>query len=61
RSGEPVEIFSDSEFLQNTYLEKPLILDLYERLIKNGFIGTNDNIPRNKEELFNILNNKKLS
>jgi len=59
--GEPIEIFSDSEFLQNTYLEKPLILDLYERLIKNGFIGINDNIPRNKEELFNILNNKKLS
>jgi len=58
KEGTPYEIFSDDELIFNSYLEKPLILEVYELLCKNGDIDYNfHNIaPRNKEELFKIIN-----
>lgn len=56
--GTPYEIFSDDELIFNSYLEKPLVLEVYEVLCKNGNINSrlHNNAPRNKEELFKILN-----
>lgn len=58
KEGTPYAIFSDDELIYNSYLEKPLILEIYEVLCKNGDVDFNlhNSIPRNKEELFEILN-----
>jgi len=57
KEGTPYEIFSDDELIFSSYLEKPLILEIYEVLCKNGDVDHNlHNVPRNKEELFKILN-----
>ncbi|MGV8981121.1 energy-coupling factor ABC transporter ATP-binding protein [Clostridium sp.] len=58
KEGTPYAIFSNDELIYNSYLEKPLILEIYEVLCKNGTIDLNihNNVPRNKEELFKILN-----
>ena len=57
KEGTPYEIFSDDELIFNSYLEKPLILEIYEMLCKNGDVDLklHNNAPRNKEELFEIL------
>jgi len=57
KEGTPYEIFSDDELICNSYLEKPLILEIYEVLCKNGDVDfmPHNNVPRNKEELFKIL------
>ncbi|MBZ9687096.1 ATP-binding cassette domain-containing protein [Clostridium estertheticum] len=58
KEGTPYAIFSDDELIVNSYLEKPLILEIYEVLCKNGEVNRKllNNVPRNKEELFKILN-----
>lgn len=57
REGTPYEIFSDDELILNSYLEKPLILEIYEVLCKKGDVDfkLHNSVPRNKEELFKIL------
>lgn len=55
REGTPREIFSDDKLIHECYLEKPLILEMFEFLCKNRKIAEDNNIPRNKEELFKIL------
>lgn len=55
KEGTPLEIFSDDKLINEAYLEKPLILEIYENLCKNGKTKTNSKTPRNKEELFQIL------
>ncbi|MBU3143714.1 energy-coupling factor ABC transporter ATP-binding protein [Clostridium sp. CF012] len=60
KEGTPYAIFSDDELILNAYLEKPLILETYEVLCKNRSIDPiHNNAPRNKEELFKILNRLK--
>jgi cobalt/nickel transport system ATP-binding protein len=56
REGSPYEIFSDDELISNSYLEKPLILEVFEKLHANGKINSNVQVPRNKQELFKIIN-----
>lgn len=58
KMGEPVEVFKDRNFLKNVYLEKPIVLEIYENLVEKGYIEVNNNIPRNREELIKILNKK---
>lgn len=57
KEGTPYAIFSDDELIFNSYLEKPLILEIYEVLCKNGDLGLehHNTAPRNKEDLFKIL------
>jgi len=55
REGTPYEIFSDEKLIQECYLEKPLILDMFQFLCDNSKITLANNIPRNKEELYRIL------
>ncbi|MCB2294459.1 ATP-binding cassette domain-containing protein [Clostridium algoriphilum] len=61
REGTPYEIFSDDELINNCYLEKPLILEIFEELRKSGKINTTATIPRNKGELFKILMDSNLN
>ena len=57
REGTPYEIFSDDNLIHECYLEKPIVLEIFEKLRDNGKITLDTNIPRNKEELYKILNN----
>ena len=61
REGTPYEIFSDDELIFNSYLEKPLVLEIYEVLCKNGDVDLNlhNKVPRNKKDLFKILSKEK--
>jgi cobalt transport protein ATP-binding subunit len=56
KEGIPFEVFSDDELIKDCYLEKPLILDLFQLLCKKYKLNVNDNIPRNKEDLYKIIN-----
>jgi cobalt/nickel transport system ATP-binding protein len=56
KEGSPYEIFSDDELISNSYLEKPLILEVFEKLHANGKINSDVQVPRNKKELFKIIN-----
>ncbi len=58
REGTPYEIFSDDKLINECYLQKPLILEVFENLIKSGTLESKEVIPRNKEELFEIINSK---
>lgn len=52
KSGNPLEIFQDIELLKISNLEKPLILQIYEKLKELNIISEQDIIPRNKKDLF---------
>jgi len=56
REGTPYEIFSDDKLIHECYLEKPLILEIFEKLRSNGKIDSNSSIPKNKQELVDIIN-----
>jgi cobalt/nickel transport system ATP-binding protein len=56
--GIPYEIFSDDKLINECYLEKPLVLEMFEVLRNSGTINFGDNIPKNKEELYKIIENK---
>jgi len=56
REGTPYEIFSDDKLIHECYLEKPLILEVFENLRKSGKINCDTKIPRNKQELFEVIN-----
>lgn len=55
KEGNPYEIFSDNELLESCYLQKPLILEVYENMIASGKLGTEVKAPRNKKELFEMI------
>jgi cobalt/nickel transport system ATP-binding protein len=57
REGTPYEVFSDDNLIHECYLEKPIVLEIFEKLRDNGKITLDNNIPTNKEELYKILNN----
>lgn len=55
KEGKPGEIFGDDELLSRTDLVKPLILEVYDELRKNGYLCKGAQIPRNREELFKVI------
>ncbi|BAH08082.1 energy-coupling factor ABC transporter ATP-binding protein [Clostridium kluyveri] len=55
KEGTPYEIFSDNKLIEECYLQKPLILEVFEALNESKKISWNNSIPKNKEELFKIL------
>ncbi|WP_368489801.1 energy-coupling factor ABC transporter ATP-binding protein [Clostridium sp. BJN0013] len=55
KEGTPYEIFSDNKLIDECYLQKPLVLEVFEVLNENNKISWNNSIPKNKEELFKIL------
>ncbi|OHD16571.1 MAG: hypothetical protein A2086_03940 [Spirochaetes bacterium GWD1_27_9] len=52
KTGSPQEIFFDNDILQKINIKKPLILEIFEKLNKGDIIN---NAPKNKEELFKII------
>ena len=61
REGTPYEIFSDDKLIEECYLQKPLILEVFENLIESGQITSFNEVPRNKEELFKIIQSSQLN
>ncbi|APM38095.1 energy-coupling factor ABC transporter ATP-binding protein [Clostridium kluyveri] len=55
REGRPYEIFSDNDLINECYLEKPLVLEVFEHLYRNGQISSSSKIPKNKQELFEMM------
>lgn len=55
KEGTPYEVFSDEELIHECYLEKPLILDMFQFLCNHNKIKMDNIIPKNKEELYNII------
>lgn len=57
--GTPLEIFSNQVLLSETDLEKPLVLEVVERLVTSGVLSEKDilphTVPRSKEQLFQLL------
>ncbi|MBK5242321.1 energy-coupling factor ABC transporter ATP-binding protein [Clostridium sp.] len=56
REGSPYEIFSDDELISNSYLEKPLLLEVFQKLLVSGKINSDAQVPKNKQELFELIN-----
>ena len=55
KEGSPEEIFTNIELLESSSLSIPVVLELYQELLKKGLIKDEKPIPRNKEALFNLL------
>lgn len=58
KEGTPYEIFSDDKLISECYLQKPLILEIFQNLISSGKIKFQESVPRNKKELLEIINSK---
>lgn len=57
--GTPFEIFSNQRLLDETDLEKPMVLEIIEKFVELGILSDKElqgrNIPRCKEELFTLI------
>ncbi|SHE40329.1 cobalt/nickel transport system ATP-binding protein [Desulforamulus putei DSM 12395] len=53
--GPPEEIFNDEHLIENTSLEKPLLLKIFQELQLGGYISQNITAPRNVNQLIKIL------
>lgn len=54
-TGSPKEVLQQQEILQVCKLEKPLLMEIYEHLVKHGFVLPQEQLPRRKEELLQLL------
>lgn len=52
---EPRTVFHDTDVLKKANLEKPMILDFYDRLVEKGVISRVENTPRTIDELDNLI------
>lgn len=55
KEGTPYEVFSDDKLIHDCYLEKPFILEMFELLSEKGKISLGESIPKNKDELYNLI------
>lgn len=55
KEGLPQDIFNNIDLLSSTNFTKPLLLELYEKLIQAGIIKHGDKLPKTKEELFDLI------
>lgn len=53
--GQPYDIFSNESLLKECMLEKPFVLEIFEKMKENNIINFSAKAPKNKEELFKIL------
>lgn len=51
RSGRPEEVLADEEILAQTNLEKPLVMQMFERLNEGRVLPENMPLPKNLKEL----------
>lgn len=50
----PISVFKDDLTLKRANLKKPILLEVYESLIRNKFIKDNNNFPKSIDEFNNI-------
>ncbi|HBE78412.1 MAG TPA: energy-coupling factor ABC transporter ATP-binding protein [Firmicutes bacterium] len=55
KEGAPEDIFRDEELLNNADLVKPFVLETYDELVKTGIINSETITPRNKNDLFALI------
>lgn len=55
KEGKPEEVFSDEGLMDECYLEKPYILEVFEALKNKKIISDECSYPRTKEDLFNMI------
>lgn len=55
--GTPVNVFRDDILIRKADLERPWLVDVYDLLIKKGCFSAEIPLPRNKEELFELMLN----
>ena len=48
-------VFRNAEVLKKANLEKPMVLDFYDRLVEKGVIDKVENTPRTIEELDELI------
>ncbi|MGD8189848.1 energy-coupling factor ABC transporter ATP-binding protein [Brevibacillus ginsengisoli] len=53
--GSPKQVLERQEILQACKLEKPLLMEIYEHLVKHGYVPSQEELPRRKEELLELL------
>ncbi len=59
--GNPIEVFSDNVLLEQTELLTPMVMDIFSELKLSGFLDENNEIPRSKDKLLEIIRNKRKS
>lgn len=55
REGTPENIFNEDELIEQASLKKPVILEIYNELKKNGHLDALSKQPKSKNELFELL------
>lgn len=58
--GTPLEIFRNQEILKEANLKPPVLMEVYELLIKNQLIGEGDSYPRTLQGLADLTERRKL-
>ena len=54
--GTPQEVFTDENLLKTANLEKPWVLEAYDRIVGNGLFMNNEyEIPKNKHRFYDLL------
>lgn len=53
--GTSAEVFLDDILIRKADLARPWLVEMYELLIKKGCLAQKTPLPRNKEELFNLM------
>lgn len=53
------EVFHSQEVLERANLRKPVLMEVYESLVKNGIMKEEENCPRNTKELDAFLSEKR--
>lgn len=54
--GSPLEIFKNSELLEKANLKRPLLLDVYEKLVEKELLREDGNYPNSIEAFNEMLN-----
>lgn len=55
KSGSPLEIFQDLEALNQSNLEQPMVIQMFEHLQEKGLLSTDAKQPHSMDELMNCI------
>lgn len=58
--GPVMEVFEDEQVLNQANLKKPVLLEIFNSLVKHGVLKEGGNCPRNAGELEMLLEAKKI-
>ncbi|PKM83119.1 MAG: energy-coupling factor ABC transporter ATP-binding protein [Firmicutes bacterium HGW-Firmicutes-14] len=58
--GDPESVFRDEILMYKTNLEKPWLVEIHEILLKKGCFPADSSMPRNRDELYQLLRNNNM-